>query len=215
MSLVSKSLPQPLGAEEGPAQPAAWPWALYFRSATTRCSCLHVLTQSALQLPAIRELHRALGACAKVWAFLGCSQFLSEHAACEGWPGPCSTPLHSCAGLTFQQGSGHSGLVGVPARPVFALQTLTLQRQMMENLVIAKAREETVSFPSCPGSSQGSPSTEPWCYFIIQNSGGRGRGTGSCSCSLPGKSWVSRSRAFAAWGAGGGEIHLLAQRVTT
>lgn len=29
---------------------------------------------------------------------------------------------------------------------VFAQQTLSLQRQMMENLVVAKAREEAVSF---------------------------------------------------------------------
>lgn len=34
----------------------------------------------------------------------------------------------------------------VPNSPP-APQTLSLQRQMMENLVIAKAREETVSFP--------------------------------------------------------------------
>lgn len=36
-----------------------------------------------------------------------------------------------------------------------ALQTLSLQRQMMENLVIAKAREETVSLPLGESSEQG------------------------------------------------------------
>lgn len=41
---------------------------------------------------------------------------------------------------------GHGVWVDVPNAPP-APQTLSLQRQMMENLVIAKAREETVSFP--------------------------------------------------------------------
>lgn len=59
------------------------------------------------------------------------------------------------------------GVVGVPnSSPT--LQTLSLQRQMMENLVIAKAREETVSFPvgslqeppPCPGCHQ--PHTGLW-----------------------------------------------------
>lgn len=36
-----------------------------------------------------------------------------------------------------------------------ALQTLSLQRQMMENLVIAKAREETVSLLLGESSEQG------------------------------------------------------------
>lgn len=40
----------------------------------------------------------------------------------------------------------HEVWVDVPNSPP-APQTLSLQRQMMENLVIAKAREETVSFP--------------------------------------------------------------------
>lgn len=45
--------------------------------------------------------------------------------------------------------AGHAGgcglWAGVPNTSP-ASQTLSLQRQMMENLVIAKAREETVSF---------------------------------------------------------------------
>lgn len=60
----------------------------------------------------------------------------------------------------------------VPNSPP-APQTLSLQRQMMENLVIAKAREETVSLPvgllqetapaeplPCPGCHQ--PYTSLW-----------------------------------------------------
>lgn len=59
-------------------------------------------------------------------------------------------------------GCGQLGAVG-PAPGAFvgchrrsiALQTLSLQRQMMENLVIAKAREETVSLPLGESSEQG------------------------------------------------------------
>lgn len=58
--------------------------------------------------------------------------------------------------------SGELGAVGPSPGAFFgchrrsiALQTLSLQRQMMENLVIAKAREETVSLPLGESSEQG------------------------------------------------------------
>lgn len=57
------------------------------------------------------------------------------------------------AGCSWHRGAGESW--GLPTTPVCALQTLSLQRQMMENLVIAKAREETVSFPSYPCGARG------------------------------------------------------------
>lgn len=53
------------------------------------------------------------------------------------------TSLVSKARVWVGGGGGGAGL-----NRSFPFQTLSLQRQVMENLVIAKAREETVSFPS-------------------------------------------------------------------
>ncbi|XP_042701234.2 VPS9 domain-containing protein 1 isoform X3 [Chrysemys picta bellii] len=64
--------------------------------------------------------------------------------------------------------------------------TLSLQRQMMENLVIAKAREETVSFPSCPGRS---PQAQSHGAILLSSSeedgGAQAAAAGSCQQEWP------------------------------
>lgn len=74
----------------------------------------------------------------------GRAENLAGKRGARGW----WLPAAGCGGSRTQ------AFVGRHGRSI-ALQTLSLQRQMMENLVIAKAREETVSLLLGESSEQG------------------------------------------------------------
>lgn len=65
-------------------------------------------------------------------------------------------------------GAWARGVGGVGLTPSFPAQTLSLQRQMMENLVIAKAREETAPFLTTRGETR--------CGFEPRTEKGTARG---------------------------------------